>query len=63
MRNAGFLDAQFGSLILGHADKWVTGGYGEIQQGTAQMRSAMLESVKFGDLDFRKLLSAKANVA
>jgi integrase len=52
LRNAGFLDAQFGPLILGHSDKSVTGGYGNIQQGTAKMRLAMLEAVKFSDLDF-----------
>ncbi len=60
LRNAGFLDGQFGPLILGHSDKSVTGGYGNIQQGTAQMRLAMLEAVKFSDLDLSKLHTSRA---
>lgn len=60
LRHAGFLDGQFGPLILGHSDKSVTGGYGSIQQGTAQMRLAMLEAVKFSDLDFSKLHTSGA---
>lgn len=62
LRNAGFLDAQFGPLILGHSDKSVTGGYGNIQQGTAHMRLAMLEAVKFSDLDFSKLHTSRARM-
>lgn len=55
LRLAGFMDAQFGPLILGHADKSVTSGYGRLQQGTAKMRSDMIEAVSFADLDFSKL--------
>lgn len=53
------MDAQFGPLILGHSDKSVTGGYGATQQGTAAMRSAMLEAVEFDDLDFSELLASR----
>lgn len=58
LRLAGFMDAQFGPLILGHADKSVTSGYGALQQGTAKMRSDMIEAVSFADLDFSKLHTA-----
>lgn len=58
LRLAGFMDAQFGPLILGHADKSVTSSYGALQQGTAQMRSDMIEAVSFADLDFSKLHTA-----
>ena len=59
LRTAGFLDAQFGTLILGHSDKSITGGYGAMQQGTAAMRYAMLEAVTFDDLDLSKLHTRK----
>ena len=62
LREAGFLDGQFGPLILGHSDKSVTAGYGNIQQGTAQMRLAMLEAVKFNDLDLSKLHTSLAQM-
>ena len=55
LRAAGYMDLQFGPLILGHSDKSITSGYGAMQQGTAAMLLAMLEAVKFGDLDLSKL--------
>lgn len=58
LRTAGFMDAQFGPLILGHSDKSVTSGYGRLQQGTAKMRSDMIEAVDFSDLDFSNLRTA-----
>jgi integrase len=59
LRLAGFMDSQFGPVILGHSDKSVTSGYGQLQQGTAKMRSDMIEAVDFSDLDFSKLRTAK----
>ena len=59
LRTAGYLDREFGPLILGHSDKSVTGGYGELKQGTARMRHEMLEAVKFDDLDFSYLHTAR----
>lgn len=58
LRGAGYLDSEFGPLILGHSDKSVTSGYGELRQGTAKMRYDMLEAVKFDDLDFSNLHTA-----
>ena len=55
LRTAGYMDLQFGPLILGHSDRSITGGYGAMQQGTAAMRFAMLEAVKFDDLDLSNL--------
>jgi integrase len=58
LRTAGYLDREFGPLILGHSDKSVTGGYGELKQGTAKMRHDMLDAVEFDDIDFGKLHTA-----
>lgn len=55
LRTAGYMDLQFGPLILGHSDRSITSGYGAMQQGTAAMRLEMLEAVQFNDLDFSKL--------
>ncbi len=55
LRQAGFMDKEFGPIILGHSDKSVTTGYGVTTQGTDRMRVNMLESVTFDDLDFSKL--------
>lgn len=60
LRKAGFMDKEFGPIILGHSDKSVTTGYGVTTQGTDRMRVDMLESVTFDDLDFSKLHTVRA---
>lgn len=55
LRQAGFMDKEFGPIILGHSDKSVTTFYGVTTQGTDRMRVDMLESVTFDDLNFSKL--------
>lgn len=52
LRNAGYLDSEFG-FILGHGDRLVrtTGRYGALPQGTVAHRSKLIESVQFGVLD------------
>ena len=47
LRSAGFLDAHFGPLILGHSAPSVTAGYGSMTQGTLDVRRQMIESVRF----------------
>ena len=47
IRSAGFLDAHFGPLILGHSAPSVTAGYGSMTQGTLEVRRQMIEAVSF----------------
>lgn len=58
LRAAGFLDDQFGPLILGHRKASVTAGYGRMPQGTADMLCAMIDGVRFKGVDFSPLLPA-----
>ena len=44
MRAAGFMDAEFGQLILGHADNTITAAYGSIPQGTPGRLAAMMDA-------------------
>lgn len=44
MRAAGFMDAEFGQLILGHANNSITAAYGAIPQGTPKRLAAMIKS-------------------
>jgi len=57
LRSADYLDHEFGPLILGHSDKSVTSGYGNLAQGTAQRLHGMIESVKFAGVNFSVLQS------
>lgn len=52
LRAAGFMDNQFGPLILGHNNASVTAGYGRMPQGTADMLCSMIDGVKFAGVDF-----------
>lgn len=52
LRAAGFMDDQFGPLILGHHKANVTAGYGRMPQGTADMLCGMIDGVKFAGVDF-----------
>lgn len=58
LRAAGFLDAQFGPLILGHHKASVTGKYGRIAQGTVDTLCAMIDGVAFKGVDFGRLIPA-----
>ncbi|OYY75906.1 MAG: hypothetical protein B7Y43_17640 [Sphingomonas sp. 28-62-20] len=55
LRTAGFLDDQFGPLILGHQKGSVTGKYGRMPQGTATMLCEMIDGVKFDGVNFNQL--------
>jgi integrase len=55
LRAAGFLDDQFGPLILGHRRASVTAGYGRLPQGTADMLCAMIDGVQFKGVNFAGL--------
>ncbi|RYF22437.1 MAG: hypothetical protein EOO77_04140 [Oxalobacteraceae bacterium] len=55
MRAAGYTDAEFGQLILGHANNSITAAYGSIPQGTparlAEMLAAAFRSEPFSEVD------------
>ena len=55
-RLAGFMDHQFGPLILGHNKGTVTGKYGRLPQGTADMLCAMIDAVAFKGVKFDHLM-------
>lgn len=55
LRVAGFLDDQFGPLILGHHKGGVTGDYGRLAQGTAALLCEMIDGVKFVGVDFDQI--------
>lgn len=55
LRVAGYVDSMIGPLVLGHSVKSVTGGYGEIPQGSLYMKRDMIEAVEFLPLDGRGL--------
>ena len=46
LRSAGYEDSQFQPLI-GHIKATTTAKYGVLQQGTLEMRRAMIEAVSF----------------
>lgn len=59
MRNAGFMDLEFGQLVLGHANHSITALYGDLPQGTpgrlkvmvdAAFRAEPFKDVHFGHL-------------
>lgn len=56
LRAAGHLDYVFGPLILGHSTRSVTGGYGEVQQGTPQQSHELIESVRFVPIERGKIV-------
>ncbi|RYF31591.1 MAG: hypothetical protein EOO38_31510 [Cytophagaceae bacterium] len=59
LRAAGFLDDQFGPLILGHHKANVTAGYGRMPQGTADMLCAMIDGVRFTGVDFASITTKR----
>lgn len=54
-RKAGYLDNEFGPLVLGHADGSVTEGYGIEKQGTAERLFKMIASVRYSGVNFSHL--------
>ncbi|OYY65554.1 hypothetical protein [Sphingomonas sp. 28-62-11] len=55
LRVTGFLDDQFGPLILGHHKGGVTGDYSRLAQRTAAMQCEMIDDVKFVGVNFDHL--------
>ena len=54
LRNAGFLNAEFG-FLLGHAQLGVTGQYGAIKEGDIERRVMLVNSVAYDGLDLSPL--------
>lgn len=44
MRNAGFMDIEFGQLMLGHSNNTITSVYGSVPQGTPERLLFMIEA-------------------
>ena len=64
-RMAGFMDSEFGPLILGHSSTSVTGRYGRLPEGTLKARNNLVQGLKFEGIDFEKLIAKRmdANLA
>lgn len=56
MRSAGYLDSEFGEIVMGHAQNTMTSRYGDISQGTVERLAEMIENAKFEGVDFRSIL-------
>lgn len=56
LRAAGYLDQEFG-FILGHGDRFgmTTGRYGQLSQGTLDMRKRLIEAVQYDEIDLNAL--------
>ncbi len=61
MRKAGYLNAEFGLLVMGHSDGSTTSGYGETIQGTVERLGKMIENAEFRGVDFSNILQAGSN--
>ncbi|MHA6685092.1 DUF6538 domain-containing protein [Mesorhizobium sp. A556] len=55
MRRAGYLDEQFGPIVLGHASASMTGRYGVMPQGMIEQRVEFVNSIAYPGLDLSKL--------
>jgi integrase len=60
-RMAGFMDAEFGPLILGHSSISVTGRYGRLPEGTLKARNNLIQALKFEGIDFDNLITKRAD--
>jgi integrase len=58
MREAGYLNSEFGHLVMGHADGSMTARYGKVPQGTVERLSDMIESAKFVGVDFHSIVKS-----
>lgn len=56
MRKAGYLDAEFGLLVMGHSEKMTTNAYGLELQGTVQRLAAMIAKAEFKGVNFTNIL-------
>ncbi len=56
MRKAGYLDDEFGQIVMGHTNQSMTSRYGMLPQGTVERLSEMIEAVKFEGVDFSKII-------
>lgn len=56
LRSAGLFDSHI-SVLLGHSQRSVTGGYGQLRQSTAAKLNEMIEEAKFPGVDFSPLMS------
>jgi integrase len=55
LRRAGHFDRDIG-VVLGHSQKTVTSGYGQLRQGTVQNLSNIIEDVRFEGVKFDHLM-------
>ncbi|WP_430414272.1 DUF6538 domain-containing protein [Parasphingorhabdus sp.] len=60
MRLAGYQNADFGFLVMGHSDGSMTARYGDVPQGTVEHLAEMIENAKFKDVDFSSILLKQA---
>lgn len=56
MRTAGYLDAEFGLLVMGHSERSMTARYGKVPQGTVQRLADMIAKAEFKGVDFSNIL-------
>ncbi|MEP5376717.1 MAG: tyrosine-type recombinase/integrase, partial [Hyphomicrobiales bacterium] len=56
MRLAGYLDAEFGLLVMGHSNRSMTSRYGEVPQGTVKRLADMISKAEFKGVDFSNIL-------
>ena len=56
MRLAGYLDAEFGLLVMGHSNRLTTSGYGTVPQGTVLRLADMISKAEFKGVDFTNIL-------
>lgn len=56
LRRAGYLDEQFGPIVLGHASATMTGRYGIMPQGMLQQRIELVNSIAYPGLELKHLL-------
>ncbi len=56
MRIAGYLDIEFGQIVMGHSNNSMTGRYGIIPQGTVERLRTMIEAVQFKGVDFSTVI-------
>lgn len=54
-RRAGYLDEQFGPIVLGHASATMTGRYGMMPQGMLEQRVEYVNSIAYPGLDLMHL--------
>ena len=56
MREAGYLNEEFGQLVMGNSDRSMTARYGKVPQGTVQRLADMIAKAEFKGVDFSNIL-------